>query len=184
MSEQSESRGQTRVGLGLGVVLIVVGGLLLLGQLLGIRLARYAWPFFVIVPGVVLFVIALSAEAKAGEGLSIPGGIVTMVGLVLLYQNTFNHFESWAYAWALVGPTAVGLSQMIYGWSKGRDDLVAAGKRLAIIGIAIFLVAAVFFELVIGISGFGLGRYGWAILLIGAGVFFLLRTLLVDRKKE
>lgn len=184
MSEESEKRGQAKVGLGVGVVLIVVGILLLLGQLLGVHLGQYFWPFFVIVPGVVLFVIALSAGAQAGEGLSIVGGIVTMVGLVLLYQNTFNHFESWAYAWALVGPTSVGLSQMIYGSAKGRDDLVTSGKRVAAVGITIFLVAAAFFELVIGLSGFGLGRYGWAVLLIILGVFFLLRALLVDRRKE
>ena len=34
-----------------------------------------------------------------------------------------------------------------------------------------------FFELVLGISGFGLGRLGWPILLIGLGVFVLIRAV-------
>ena len=184
MSNQTENRGPSVGTWGVGGLLIVLGALLLVGQLLGIRPGRFLWPFFVIVPGVVVFAIALTAEPQAGEVLAIVGGIVTMVGALLLYQNTTGHWTSWAYAWALVGPTAAGLAQMIYGSLKGPDTLVATGRHVATIGIAIFLVGAVFFELVIGISGFGLGRFGWPVLLIGAGAFFLLRAVLTGQKRE
>jgi hypothetical protein len=50
---------------------------------------------------------------------------------------------------------------MIYGSLKERKDLIASGGRLALIGATLFVVGAFFFELVVGISGFGLGRLGW-----------------------
>lgn len=175
------NRGSRNVNMALGGVLIIVGILFMLGQLFNINLGRFLWPFFIIVPGVLLFVFALTARGSAGEGLAIFGSVVTMTGTLLLYQNTFDHFQSWAYAWALVAPTSIGLGQMLYGSIKKREQMVVNGRRLATIGGVIFLVGAIFFELIIGISGFGLGRlglgrYAWAILLIGLGIFFLLRT--------
>jgi hypothetical protein len=174
-------RGPRNVTMALGGVLIIVGILFMLGQLFNIHLGRFVWPFYIIVPGVLLFVFALTTGGSASEGLAIFGSVVTMTGILLLYQNTFDHFQSWAYAWALVAPTSIGLGQIIYGSIKDREQMVVNGRRLATIGGVIFLVGAIFFELIIGISGFGLGRlglgsYAWAILLIGLGVFILLRT--------
>ena len=40
------------------------------------------------------------------EGLAIAGSIVTVSGLILLIQDATAHYESWAYAWALVFPGA------------------------------------------------------------------------------
>ena len=51
-----------------------------------------------------------------------------MVGVILLYQNAANHFESWAYAWGLVFPTATGLGRMIYGLLKGSNLVEAVWK--------------------------------------------------------
>jgi hypothetical protein len=157
----------------LGGVLIILGILFILGQLFNISFGRFVWPFYIIIPGVLLFVLALTTESSASEGLAILGSVVTMTGAILLYQSTFGHFQSWAYAWALVAPTSIGLGQMIYGSIKGRERMVVRGKRLTAIGGAIFLAGAIFFELIIGISGFGLGGYAWAILLIGLGIFIL-----------
>lgn len=163
----------------LGGILIILGGLFLLGQLFDIDVGRFAWPFFIIVPGVLLFVIALGIGGAGGEGLAVVGSIVTMTGTLLLYQNTFDHFQSWAYGWALVAPTAIGLGQMVYGSLRSQPHIVQTGKRVATIGGIIFLVGAVFFELIIGISGFGLGSLGrnvWPILLIGMGIFLIYRN--------
>jgi hypothetical protein len=159
--------------LAIGGALIMIGILFILGQLFNFNLGRFVWPFYIIVPGVLLFVYALTLEGTVGEGVAIFGSVVTMTGLLLLYQNTFNHFQSWAYAWALVAPTSIGLGQMIYGSIKDRERMVVTGRRLAVVGGVIFVVGAVFFELIIGISGFGLGGYAWAIMLIGLGVMIL-----------
>jgi len=167
-----------------GTVLIVLGVLFALAQLLGIRLGHYMWPLFIIVPGLALFALALTVGGGAGEPLSAVGGVVTMTGLLMFYQNLMNHWESWAYAWALVGPTAVGLGFIAYGTFKGRKELVKSGLDIAKIGLIMFVIGAVFFELIIGISGFGLGRYGWALALIALGVVMLLRSLISRRQED
>jgi hypothetical protein len=181
MTTGNGNRGSRDTYMALGGVLIILGILFTLGQLFNIRLGRFLWPFFIIVPGVLMFVLALATGGSASEGLAIFGSVVTMTGTLLLYQNTFGHFQSWAYAWALVAPTSIGLGQIIYGSIRAREQMVVNGRRLTTIGGVIFLVGAVFFELIIGISGFGLGRlglgsYAWAILLVGLGVIILLRT--------
>jgi len=48
----------------------------------------------------------------------IPGSIITIAGLVLAVQNTFDLFATWAYAWALVAPGGVGL-----GIAEDRGDV-------------------------------------------------------------
>jgi hypothetical protein len=67
-----------------------------------------------------------------------------MVGVILLYQSTADHFESWTYAWALVFPTSTGLGRMVYGSLKGREEMVVTGGRSALIGAVLFVVGAFF----------------------------------------
>lgn len=167
-----------------GTMLIVLGVLFAAAQVLRIPLGHYMWPLFIIVPGLAMFVLALTVGGGAGEPLSAVGGVITMTGLVLGYQNMMNHWQSWAYAWALVGPTAVGLGFAVYGVLKGRKKIVADGLDVAKIGLTLFIIGFIFFELIIGISGYGLGRYGWALGLIGIGVVMLIRSFIGKRNEE
>jgi hypothetical protein len=175
MSNQSNDQGLSRVFIGLGTLLIVVGALFFVGQAIGFDLGRFQWPFFVIIPGLAVFGVGLAVGGPTGERITPLGVAVTMVGVILLYQNATDHFESWAYAWALVFPTSAGLGQMIYGSLKGSKEMVVTGRRSALIGAAIFVVGAFFFELVVGISGFGLGleRFGWPLGLVILGILLL-----------
>ena len=181
----SNSNGNRRVAPTtlVGAVLIVVGILFLIGQLLGIDLGRFAWPFFVIVPGILLFFLALARGGQAGERLAMGGSAVTMVGTILLVQNTFDYFQSWAYAWALVIPTSIGVGQILYSSIKDQEDMLGTGIRLAVAGIIIFVGFAISFELIIGFSGHGidLGRFGLPAMLIVVGIFVLLGKYLFDR---
>jgi hypothetical protein len=179
VNKQVRRNGNALIGGGL----IVVGALFLLGQLFDINIGRFVWPFFVIVPGVVLLAAAFVANGGAGEGLVIAGSVVTTTGLLLLYQNASHHWASWAYGWALI-PTSVGIGRMVYGSVKKRPETARTGRSLALIGVMLFLIGAVFFELIIGISGFGLGSYAWPVLLIGAGVLWLLRGLMAGKTEE
>src|SRR5215207_10538259 len=166
-----------------GLLLIVLGVLFLIGRMISVDVGRLAWPFFVIVPGVLVFFFSLARGNQAGERLAMLGSAVTMVGTILLLQNTFDYFQSWAYAWALVFPTSVGVGQVIYGSTKNLEAMRATGVRLAVIGIVIFLVLVVFFELVIGFSGHGIsvGGLGWAVVLIAAGVALVVGKYVLDR---
>jgi hypothetical protein len=170
--EQTRSNG----GKALGILLIVVGGVFLIGQTLRIDWGHIAWPFFVLAPGVALIALSLAADETAGEPLAMLGAVATVVGLILFYQNMTNRWESWAYMWALVAPTAFGLGQWLHGVTRRRDDKARSGRRVAGVGLVMFLIAAAFFELVIGIGGFGLGRWGWPVALIALGLALLARS--------
>src|SRR5579864_1938921 len=109
VSKRVRSSPFSRPSSTLGLLLVLLGVLLLIGQLAQIDIGHYGWPFFVIVPGIVLLVLALSARGAVSEGLAILGSVLTISGLILLYQNATDHFESWAYACALVFPGAIGI---------------------------------------------------------------------------
>lgn len=176
--------GLDRGAMIIGGGLLVIGLLLLVGRLLSIPFGDFLWPFIFIVPGVLVFAIALSTDDRHGEGMSILGSIFTMLGLVFLAQSITGFWASWAYIWALVAPTSIGLGQMIYGTKKDRDSITEAGRRLMNLGLFMFAVGFVFFELIIGISGFGLSQFGlpvFPLLLIFAGLFVLVRSVARNR---
>lgn len=181
---KAEKSKPDRGALILGGGLLFLGFLLLLGRLLQIPFGDYLWPFIFIVPGVLVFLTALSTESSSGEGLSILGGILTMLGLVFFTQTVTGFWATWAYVWALVAPTSVGISQMVYGMVKDREAISQSGRRLAMLGLFMFGIGFVFFELIIGISGFGLANFGlpvFPMLLIFAGLIVLVRSLVRGR---
>lgn len=161
----------------LGGILIVLGVVFFAGQQLNIDLADAAWPFYVIAPG--LAMLAFGLTQARGSGLAVAGSIVTMVGLVLLYQNATDHWESWAYAWALVGPGGSGLGMLLYG-TRSRDAKMARDGFWSLLGaLGLFAVGLVFFEGVIGISGRRLPLPEWVlpVAIIVIGVLVLVRGL-------
>lgn len=184
MEDKVRTHGSTVVNVVLGVALIGVGGLALLGELFGLHLGRFLWPFFVIVPGALMFVLGLTSVQRGGEALTIPGAIITIAGLLLLYGSVTRHWESWAYSWALIAPAGPGVGLVAHGLLKSRPDHVRAGKGLIWVGLALFVAFGVFFELILGISGWGLGRFAWAVVLIGLGVALLLRAVLPRGKQK
>lgn len=167
----------------LGGLLIILGGLFLLGELFDIHIAHVIWPFFIIVAGVLMFIGALALDDEVGMALAMVSGIVTMVGAILAFQNLTDTWASWAYAWALVAPTSLGMGQWLYGAVKNRPELVKSGKDVTKVGLGMFVVAAVFFEFIIGINGHGMGRFGWPLLLIAFGFFLLIRNLWANRQQ-
>src|ERR1700730_10360824 len=165
---------------------MVLGGLLrLVGQFVRIDIGHYGWPFFVIAPGVVILFLALMARGALGEGLAILGSIITVTRLVLLYQNATDHFESWAYAWALVFPGAVGVGMILHGLAAGRPGNARAGARLVGIGVVLFLLGVAFFEGIIGIGGYQLGSAAGVTvggLVIALGALLLVLNLTSSRR--
>ena len=163
--------------LALGAILVVVGLVLFLGQLLDISIGDIGWPFFVIAIGLVLLVLGLSVVGETG--LIIGGTVVTVVGLVLFYQTQTGHWESWAYAWALVGPAASGLGLALSGIRFRNGGDVRNGTWGMLGGLAFFAVGFLFFEGVIGISGERLPFADWVlpVAVIAIGAVLLVRGL-------
>ncbi|HYN64746.1 MAG TPA: hypothetical protein VES36_09095 [Candidatus Limnocylindrales bacterium] len=159
----------------LGGLLIVVGLVFFIGQWLDIDWGAATWPFYVIAPGLAL--LAFGLTQRDGSGLTVAGSIVTMVGLVLLYQNSTDHWESWAYAWALVGPGGSGLGMLLYGTRSGNRKMARDGFWQVLMAIGLFLAGFIFFEGIIGISGRRLPLPDWVlpVAVIGLGVLVLIR---------
>ena len=118
-----------------GVLLILAGLTLVVVQLFGVDLDLMGWPLFVIIPGVLLLIFAVGLGGSAGEGLSVVGAMVTVVGLILFYQDRTGHWATWAYAWALVAPGSIGLGQIIFGLVHGKRELIRSGTDTLIAGL-------------------------------------------------
>ena len=170
--------------IGLGVALLLIGGLLFVGQLLDIGIGDVGWPAIVIGIGVVILVLGLFVNRE--QGMVIGGTVVTTVGLVLLYQDQTGRWETWAYAWALVGPAASGLGMVLWGIRNADPAEIRNGTWTLLGGLAIFVVGFLFFEGVIGISGEPLGLPEWVlpVVVIAIGVVVLARGIFDRRDPE
>lgn len=165
----------------IGAILVVVGLLLFVGQFLDLSISDVGWPFFVIAAGVVMGTLGLFVFRE--QGMVIGGTVVTVVGLVLFYQDRTGHWESWAYAWALVGPAASGLGLALWGIRNTDAGDLRNGTWGMLGGLALFAVGFLFFEGVIGISGRRLPFADWVLpaAVIAIGVVLLGRGLMQRR---
>jgi hypothetical protein len=166
----------------IGLVLVLIGAALFAGQLFDVGIDDIGWPFFVIAAGVAVLVIGLFVANE--QGMVIGGTITTTVGLVLLYQNDTGRWESWAYAWALVGPAASGLGLALWGIRSGNGSDVRNGTWGLLGGLAFFSIGFLFFEGVIGIGGDRLSLPEWLLpaAVIAIGVVVLGRGLMERRE--
>jgi len=177
----ARSRGGSS-SLAVGIVFVVVGVFFLLIRLLDIDLSSYGWPLYVIIPGITLLVVGF---ISLGSGALIPGGIVTVTGLVIAYQAVTDDWASWSYAWALVVPGGVGLGIFLQGVRVRSAALTRQGRTLMFWGVLIFLIGFVFFESVLHVSGHDYGKLGQAalpLLLIIIGVTLLVRNFQRERR--
>jgi hypothetical protein len=143
-----ERRGAVVVG-----VLLVVIGLVALGaRFLSWDVFGVGWPLIVVFVGLALFAAGVAVGGNPGVGFAIPGGIVTMTGLVLAFQAATDLWSTWAYAWALVAPGGVGLGMVLYGLFVGQPGISRAGIPPLLAGIGLFLGFGLFFEGVLGLN--------------------------------
>ncbi len=165
-------------GFWVGVALIGLGILFILGQILRFDVMHFLWPFFILGMGAAFF-IGMAAGGRSLGALAVPGSVLTTLGLILLFQNLFGLWATWSYAWALlICGTGVGL--MIFGSQSQSPDLSRAGRAVAGVGLVLFFVFGLFFEL--GASLLGLRSPGgifWPLALILVGLYALFgRTFL------
>jgi hypothetical protein len=171
----SQRRGGSSAAL--GMVLIVVGVFALVVVLAGIDLTQYGWPLFVIIPGLTLLVVGFT---NFGQAATIPGGVVTVLGLVLAYQNSSGDWPSWAFLWGLVVPGGVGLGLYLQALRDRDSHALKTGRTLMFIGLMISAVGFVLFESILGISGRDYGPAGKAalpVLLIVIGIILFWRSV-------
>lgn len=171
-----------RGGLVSGILITSLGMLLLVQQITGVNPWGVAWPFFIIIPGLLLL-IGMVAGGRVTAPLAVPGSVVTAVGTLLFYQNIFDYYQSWAYAWTLIVPTAVGVGLLLYGVRGDQPVLRQIGLAFTGGGLVLFVILATCFE--IGVFNHNpLGRLGWTflVLVIGLALTFGCLALLLGKQ--
>jgi len=170
-----------------GILLVVLGGLFMLAQLgegvsgiLGLRVGWAAmWPLLVLFVGLAFLlplVIWWDRRQKI-VGLVMPGSIITMNGLILLFQNTVRDFSSWAYLWPLeIIAVAIGLFLIYFLGNRERGLLVATGI-LSGVGLVFLVVFSTAF-------GGGFLRYVAPLALIVVGLLVVLSSMRKQAPRE
>lgn len=169
------STRSNRSGLVGGVLLIVLGVLAMIFQFFDLSgtFWEFSWPFIIVGVGALLF-LGMLLGGRGSAGLAVPGSIVTTVGLILLFQNTFGYWESWSYAWTLI-VTAVGAGLWLRGAYGGVPESRQAGGRVFVIGLIMFVVFGAFFGLGFGPLGFERSAgLIWPAVLIVLGLYLIL----------
>jgi hypothetical protein len=90
---QEQKRPSAAPSLMAGVALIVLGVAFILVQSVDFSFLETWWPLFVLVPGLLFFVMMLASGEKGGA-LAIPGSILTSIGGILLYQNFSGDWDA------------------------------------------------------------------------------------------
>jgi hypothetical protein len=169
------SVGTIRGGIIGGVILVAFGVMLLAGTVAGLNPWAFIWPYFIIVPGLLCLAGAFTRGA-AGAALAIAGSMLTTIGFILFYQNVFGYFQSWAYAWLLVCPTAIGVGLLLHGRVTQQRGKMQLGLRLAGLGLTLFLLVGICFEVAVFAHG-SLIRFGGPALLIVLGLSLAIGSL-------
>jgi hypothetical protein len=157
-----------------GVILITIGAIAWAVTASDIDPSRWlggsGWTLFILIPGLILFVGGLLSHDEPAQGLTIAGAIVMTVAAMLFVMDRTEHYEAWAYAWALI-PGAAGLGVLVHGLRTGDRERVGTALRLMGISLALLLVGAWFFETIFqtGTVPFGLETF-WPFMLVVLGV--------------
>lgn len=151
-----------------GVVLIAFGLLALAGQIFRTVDWGFLWPFTVIGFGALFFVLMFTG-GKQAAAFAIPGSIVGGIGLVLLFQNITDHWESMSYFWTLI-IMFVGAGIYIMGLYGGDIKQKQSGLRVMKVGFILFIIFGAFFEMIF--SSFS--NIVFPVLLIVLGAYLVL----------
>jgi hypothetical protein len=170
-------KNRNLTGLVIGVILIAIGILFLFGRFFTFMNWDNAWPLIIVGIGAAFFV-GMALGGKTTGGLAVPGSIIVTVGLILLYMNSTNYWEAWAYAWALI-ICGVGVGVLINGFWSNSPDLRKRGLETIRAGLFLFLVFGVMMEFIFSMTG--VSNRGnlllWSVLLVILGLSLLVVRL-------
>ncbi len=164
-----------------GLILTGIGVLFLLGQIFNqSAFWHFFWPFAVIGFGA-LFFVAMLAGGKSMAFMAIPGSIVTVSGLMLLFQNLTSDWVSWSYGWT-VTLISVGLGIFLMGAYEGNEQRRQAGISVMKVGAILFVIFGAIFGMIF--SFFGPRQYFFPVLLILLGVYLVISRIGLFRTRK
>lgn len=126
-----------------GIALIAIGILGIVDKIFNIRLFTMGtlWPIFLLVPGL-SFEVAYFTNRK-GPGMLVPGGILTTLGLLFLFEE-ITRWQFSAYTWPIYTlAVAIGLFQLYWYGGKQKALLIP-------ICILSFVTFGAFFSMIFG----------------------------------
>ncbi len=174
-----------------GILLVGLGLLLFVGQFLQFNFFNLfgnwniAYPWYVIVPGVILITIGLLG-GRSLLGFTIFGSIVLVSGLVLAFQDFTQSYQTWAYLWALVFPGSIGMALTLQSFVTQDAEQRKAGLNMMLVAVVLTVVFGSFFEGAINLSGFAWREfvgYVGPVLLIAIGGWLMFRRGFFETEK-
>jgi hypothetical protein len=162
-----------------GLLLIAAGLFIFFYQWQRWSLSWLSWPYYLILPGIFVIILSLFNERDTGEGFSIFGFILTTIGGILLFQFRTNLWETWAYMWALI-PLSVGLGQILHALIFPNPKKFREGLETFRTSLILFIIFTAGFELLIFRRNYFIRPYGFAILIILAGLLIIFKNM--DKK--
>jgi hypothetical protein len=157
-----------------GIVLIGAGVLFLMGQILNMSVFwHFFWPFTVIGFGALFFVVMLVGGRQMAF-MAIPGSIITISGVMLLFQNLTADWVSWSYGWTIT-IISVGLGIYLMGIYEENEHRRQAGISVMKVGVILFVIFGLFFG--IFFSFFGSQQYFFPAMLILLGAYLVISRM-------
>ncbi len=107
-----------------GTALILLGVFLILNNIFHIEFfsMRYLWPLFILVPGLMFELDYFINHRNSGQ--LVPGGILTTIGVLFLFQ-VFTNYQYSSYTWPIYPLSiAIGLFQLYLHTDNSRGLLV------------------------------------------------------------
>lgn len=163
-----------------GTILILFGLLSLASRVFDIINWGFVWPLAIIALGG-LFFLVMVAGGRQAAAFAIPGSIISGIGLVLLFLNVTDHWESMSYFWALI-IMFVGVGIYIMGLYGGDANQKSAGLRVMKTGFILFIIFGAFFEMIF--SSYDNLIFPILLILLGAYLVLTRSGLLGERKIE
>ena len=137
-----------------GVMLVVTGLIVLSSTWIGEWFAANGfdtdllewWPMLLIVGSlfflIPIFLSRLSRRLRAG--MVIPGVMLLLIGIALLYTSLNDRWDEWATLWTVV-PFSLGLGMYAAGWLADAPAFKWIGAALAAAGVVAYLALATAF---------------------------------------
>jgi len=159
-----------------GIILILIGGVILVGNLAPQWFGWFSWatnwPLMVMGLGALFLVLGALTRTPA---MAVPACLIGGIGGILYWQNATGNWASWSYIWTLI-PGFVGVGIILAGFLSGtvRSSL-REGSRTLMVSLVMFAIFGSF-----------LGPHDFSGLLlpavvIVAGVVILLESILRRR---
>jgi hypothetical protein len=161
-----------RSGLAGGIILILLGLLFLAGQLGLLSWAgELTWPLIIVGIGAAILIIGLLVGQP---GMAVPACVVAGIGGILYWQESTQHYETWAYVWTLI-PGFVGIGTILTGLFEWKWETIRGGIWLVVISAVLFgIFSSIFAPMFGGTSPIG---QWWPLLLILLGILTLLEAV-------